>query len=495
MTTTAEPGARTRREYNVIGTRPIRHDGLDKVTGKAKFGADISLPGMLYGKILRSPFAHARIRSIDVSKALALPGVKAVVTGDDFSSIAERPIDFGETQGNVRILAENAMAQRKALYRGHAVAAVAAVSAHVAEEALSLIEVEYEPLPVVLTAQEAMRPDAPLLHENMTTRSLAERFARGTDTGVKSNVASHLQFKQGDVEAGFAQADMIVEREYTTSTVHQGYIEPHTSTASWAPDGRLTIWTSSQGAFGIRGQTAAILGVPESSVKVVPMEIGGGFGGKTVTYLDPVAALLSKQAGRPVKLTMSRTEVFEASGPTSAAYMRAKIGATKDGRITAAQLQLAYEAGAFPGSPVGAGANTGLAPYKIENLLVDGYDVVVNKPKVAAYRAPGSPQAAFAVESAIDELAERLGLDPLEFRLKNAAKQGDRLPSGAPLPPVGCETIERMMKAHPHYNAPLEGPNRGRGVAMGFWTNGGNQSSCTINVNSDGTISVITGSV
>ncbi|MHB8574576.1 MAG: xanthine dehydrogenase family protein molybdopterin-binding subunit, partial [Dehalococcoidia bacterium] len=409
--------------------------------------------------------------------------------------IEERAIDFGETMGNVRILAENALANKKVLYKGHAIAAIAATNAHVAEEAADLIEVEYEILPVVLTARDAMADGAPLLHDEMTTRSLAERFSRGTDTGVHSNVASHIQFKRGDLDEGFRQAEVIVEREYETKTVHQGYIEPHTATASWAADGRLTVWTSSQGHFGIRGQTAAILRLPESTVKVVPMEIGGGFGGKTVTYLEPLAALLSRKTGAPVKISMSRKDVFEASGPTSATIITAKLGADKSGRITAAQLNLIYEAGAFPGSPVGAGANTGLAPYNIDNVVIDGFDVVCNKPKVAAYRAPGSPQAAFAVESAIDELAEKLGMDPLDFRLRNAPRQGDRQPSGVPFPRIGCVEVEEAMQAHPHYTTPLEGPNRGRGVAMGYWGNAGNQSSATISVNADGTISMVTGSV
>jgi xanthine dehydrogenase molybdenum-binding subunit len=481
--------------FKVVGTRPIRHDGLDKVTGRAKYGADITLPGMLYGAVLRSPHAHARIRSIDTSKAEALPGVKAVVTSRDFPIVEEQMIDFGETLGNNRLLAENLLAHTKVLYHGHAVAAVAATSLHIAVEAVRLIDVEYEVLPPALTVREAMKEDAPLLHEQLTTRSIAERFTRGTDTGVRSNIASHIQFKRGDLEQGFAQADVIVEREFTTSTVHQGYIEPHVSTAHWLSDGRLTVWTSSQGAFGIRAQTASILGLPESTVKVIPMEIGGGFGAKLSTWLDPVAALLSKKSGRPVKIAMSRQEVFEASGPASATFMQAKIGADRSGRITAAELYLAYEAGAFPGSPVGAGASTGLAPYKIDNLLVDGYDVVCNKPKVAAYRAPGSPQAAYAVESVIDELAQKLGMDPVELRLKNAVSPGDRQPNDVPFGSVGCIEVEEALRDHPHYSAPLGGPNRGRGVAMGFWFNAGNQSSATINVNADGTISLITGSV
>ena len=481
--------------YQVVGSRPIRHDGVDKVTGRARYGADVRLPGTLHGKILRSPHGHARIVSIDASKALALPDVKAVVTSADVPIVKDTLIDYGETMGNARLLAENCLARDKALYKGHAVAAVAAANPHVAEEALALIEVEYEPLPVVLNALDAMREDAPLLHDAMTTRSIAERWTRGDDTGVHSNVASHLRFQRGDLDEGFAAADVVVEREFTTSTVHQGYIEPHTSTASWAPDGHVTIWTSTQGAFGIRGQAAAILGVPEGRVTVIPMEIGGGFGAKTYVHVDPVAALLSRASGQPVQVTMSRTEVFEASGPTSATTIRAKIGATNEGVITAAQLWMAYEAGAFPGSPVGAGAMTALAPYDVEHLLVDGYDVVVNKPKVGAYRAPGSPQAAFAVESVIDEIAQGIGVERMEFRLRNATREGDRMPSGVPFPAIGCVEVEEAIVNHPHYSAPIEGPNRGRGVAMGFWFNGGNQSSATVAVNADGTIALVTGSV
>jgi CO/xanthine dehydrogenase Mo-binding subunit len=495
MTTTADRPQQAESEYSVVGTRPIRHDGLDKVTGRARYGADIDLPGMLHGKVLRSPLAHARIISIDTREAEALPGVKGVVTGKDFPIMENRAIDFGESQGNNRMLAENLLARDKVLYKGHAVAAVAATSPHIAEEALNLIRVEYEPLPVLLNVHDAMKEDAPHLHEDLTTWKVPQRFVRGEDTGVKSNIASHIQFKRGDLEEGFRQADVIVEREFTTKTVHQGYIEPHTGTAYWSADGHLTVWTSSQGAFGIRNQTAALVGLPESRVKVIPMEIGGGFGGKLSTYLDPVAAVLSKKTGQPVKIVMSRTEVFEATGPTSATSMRCKIGADKNGKITAAELWLAYEAGAYPGSPVGAGVSTSFAPYNIENLLADGYDVVVNKPKVAAYRAPGSPQAAYAVECVLDEVAEKLGLDPIDFRLKNVPKEGDRMPSGVPLPRVGIAEVEEAMKNSDHYRSPLEGPNRGRGVAMGFWGNAGNNSSATINVNADGTISLVTGSI
>ena len=483
------------RNYKVVGTRPIRHDAPDKVTGRANYGADIQLAGMLHGKVLRSPHAHARIRSIDTSKAEALPGVKAVATAKDFPIIEDRVIDFAETQGNARMMADNVLANKKVLYKGHAVAAVAATDPHTAEEAIDLIEVDYEVLPTVLTIHDAMKEDAPLLHEDMSTRFRVERFARGEDTGKKSNIAGHLQFARGNLEQGFNEADVIIEREFDTQTVHQGYIESHASTASWASDGHLTVWTSTQGPFAIRSLTAAMLGIPESLVKVIPMEIGGGFGAKLVAYLDPVAAILSRKSGRPVKMVMSRTEVFEGTGPTSGTYMRCKIGATKAGRITAAELYLAFEAGAFPGSPVGGGALTGLGPYKIDNLLVDGYDVVCNKQKVQAYRAPGQPQAAFAVELVIDELAEKLEMDAMEFRLKNAVEEGDRMPNGVMFPRIGCKEVMEAMADHPHYKAPLEGRNRGRGISIGHRFNGGQPSSATIHVNSDGTISLLTGSV
>ena len=483
------------QEFKVVGTRPMRHDGLDKVTGRAKYGADIQMAGMLHGKILRSPHAHARIRYLDTSKAEALTGVKAVVTSADFPILEDQVIDLAETQGNVRMMAENVLAYEKVLYKGHAVAAVAATDPHLAEEALELIEVDYEVLPTVLTLHDALKENAPLLHENMTTRFRVERIGKGEDTGVQSNIAGHLQFKRGDLEQGFKEADVIVEREFNTQTVHQGYIEPHVSTAFWARDGHVTIWTSTQGPFAIRTATAAITGIPESMVKVIPMEIGGGFGAKVITYLDPVAAILSRKSGHPVKIVMTRKEVFEGTGPTSATHMRVKIGADRNGRITAAQHYLAYEAGAFPGSPVGGGALNGLGPYKIDNLLVDGYDVVCNKQKVQAYRAPGQPTAALAVETVIDELAQKLEMDPLEFRLKNAVQEGDRMPNQVPHSRIGCTELEEAMKAHPHYTAPLKGPNRGRGVAVGFRFQGGQVSSATINVNSNGTINLITGSV
>ena len=497
MTTT---GQRPASDYKVVGTRPIRHDGIDKVTGAAKYGADIQLAGMIHGKVLRSPYAHARIRSINPARAEALPGVLAVITAKDFPIIQDQIIDLAETQGNVRLMAEHVMAHQKALYQGHAVAAVAAVSPHIAEQALALIDVDYEVLEPVLSLDHAMRPDAPVIHETLSTHFKRERFARGEDTGARGNIASHIQHKLGDPEKGFREADVILEREFHTGTVHQGYIEPHASTATWSGDGRLTVWTCTQGSFAIRSSTAAICGVPEDLVRVIPTEIGGGFGAKITTYLEPLAAILSRKTGRPVKMVMSRKDVFEGTGPTSATGLRTKIGATKDGKITAAQVWMAFESGAFPGSPVGGGTLCATGPYNIENLLIDGYDVVVNKQKVQAYRAPGQPQGAFAVEPVIDELAQMLDMDPLELRLKNASREGDRMPNGVAHPRFGVREMEEAIRDHPHYSDPLGQPDnpaakRGRGVAVGYRWQAGQMSAATIIVNSNGTIGLVTGSV
>ncbi len=477
-----------KKEYKVIGTRPIRHDGVDKVTGRALYGADFHITGLLHGRVLRSPHAHARIVSIDTSRAEAYPGVKGVVTAQDLPTAADKIAELGEGPINLKYLCDNILANDKVLYKGHAVAAVAATNPHIAEEACELIDVEYEVLPPVLEVRAAMEPGAPLLHETLKTSSLGETAEE------PSNVASHLQHKKGNIEKGFADADVVVEREFVTGTVHQGYIEPHNATALYNPDGELTVWCSTQGAFTVREQLAEILQYPISKIKVVPMEIGGGFGGKINVYIKPVAALLAKKTGKPVKVLMSRGEVFEGTGPTPASYIRVKIGATKDGKITAAQTYLAFEAGAYPGSPVGAGAMCIFAPYNIENVLIDGYDVVVNKPKTAAYRAPGATNAAFGSETVIDELAEKLGLDALEIRLFNGAKEGDRRADGPVYPRIGfIETVE-AAKEHPHYTSPNGKKHHGRGVASGFWFNIGLQSSVTISVNPDGTINLVEGS-
>lgn len=476
------------KKYNVIGTRPIRHDGVDKVTGRAQYGADTRLTGMLYGRVLRSPLAHARIVSIDTSRAEALPGVKAVVTAADLPAAADEIADLGEGAANLRELSNNILTSGKVLYRGHAIAAVAAISPHIAQEALDLIDVEYEPLPPVLDVRDAMREDAPLVNENQHTKSLAGKSEK------PSNIAQHIQFEQGDVDKAFAEADVVVEREFRTTMVHQGYIEPQAATALWNSDGQLTVWTSTQGAFPARNQLAEILRHPISKIKVIPTEIGGGFGGKIPIYLEPVAAVLSRKTGKPVKMQMDRVEVFEGTGPTSGTWIKVKMGATRDGKLIVGQAALAYEAGAFPGAPVGAGCMTIFAPYDLPNLKIDGYDVLVNKPKVAAYRAPGAPQAAHAAEQVVDEIAEKLGQDPIKFRVANASREGTRTANGATFPPVGNLACLEAALSSDHWNSPLEGPNRGRGIASGFWFNVGLKSSVAASINPDGTVSLVEGS-
>ena len=487
------------QEFNVVGTRPVRPDGADKVTGKANYAADLNLPGLLYGKVLRSPHAHARIKSLDTSRAEALPGVRAVITSADIQKPSGRASELAEgAMVNYKFLSNNVLAEGKALYKGHAIAAVAAASAHAAEEALKLIDVEYEVLPPVMDGKEAMKEDAPLVHERlagMTTAAIRAGGILDDDDPTKgTNIANHFEFKLGDVEAGFQEADIIVEKETSTVAVHQGYIEPHCGTAQWHEDGSLTIWSSSQGQFMVRDYTARLVGVPVSKVKAIQMEIGGGFGAKLTVYMEPLAALLARKAGAPVKMAMNRAEIFEASGPTSGTYVSVKIGATKEGRITAASSTLIFEAGAFPGSPVPGGAQCMMSAYDIPNAYIEGYDVVVNRPKTSAYRAPGSPAAAFAMETAIDEICEKIGMDPLDFRLLNSSKEGVRRATGPLMPKVGfIETLE-AAKAHPHYSAPLEGPYRGRGVASGFWGNNSGPSSAVALVHPDGTVSLIEGS-
>ncbi len=473
-------------EFTYIGTRPVRPDGVDKVTGRARFGADLSLPGQLVAKVLRSPHAHARIKSIDTTAAAKLSGVKAIVTAADFKDQPSEFVPAGEMMINYRDVVRNVMAREKVLFEGHPVAAVAATSAAIAKQALKLIKVEYEVLPHVIDVLDAMKPDAPLLHEDMITQGVTPAPTK------PSNIAKRIELGLGDVAAGFAQADIIIERAFNTKPVHQGYIEPHACVASVSEDGQGELWVSTQGHWIVRAHCARLLGWDVSKIRVTAAEIGGGFGGKTVVYLEPVALALAKKSGRPVKMVMTREEVLKASGPTSGANVHVKMGALKDGTIVAAEAELKFQAGAFQGSPVQPAAMCAFAPYDIANVKLVGYDVVSNRPKVAAYRAPGGPIAEFAVESVVDELAAKVGMDPIAFRLKNAAKQGTRAAYGPKFGPVGfVETLEGA-KAHAHWRTPL-GKNQGRGVAAGFWFNIGGETSVSLSLNEDGTLSLTAG--
>lgn len=480
MTVTDDPT--TNPGYKWVGTRPIRPDGLDKVTGKAQFSADLVLPNMIEGAVARSPHAHARIVSIDTSVAEAMPGVQAVITGADFPDLAEAGAPAADVRESKKIIARD-----KVLFEGHPVAAVAATTRQEAQKAAAAIVVEYEVLPHALTVSEAMAEGAPVLHDDLITANVEPT------PETASNVASRAVQQRGDLDEGFAAADVVLEHRYTTKPVHQGYIEPHAAVADASQNGRVNLWFSSQSPFDIRATTAKLIGCSPSKIKVTPAEIGGGFGGKTVAYVEPIAAMLSRKANRPVRVVMDRHEVFLATGPTSGSEMRVKMGVTNDGKITAADIWMAFEAGAFPGSPVGAAAMTAIACYDVPNFFIEGFDVVVNKPKVAAYRAPGAPIIAFGVEGLLDELARAIDMDPIELRLANAAEEGVQAPYGPVHPRIGMvETLEAIRDSD-HYRSPVP-EGCGRGVASGFWFNIGGNSVATVNVHEDGNVSVIYGS-
>jgi CO/xanthine dehydrogenase Mo-binding subunit len=482
----------TKTDYKVVGKSPIRHDGLDKVTGRAVYGGDVKVPGLIWGDVIRSPHAHARIKSIDTSAAESMDGVFAVLTHADFPVADEREISAGEDVVNLKRDQANVMADNKVHYTGHVVAAVAAIDRNTAQEAANKIKVEYDVLTNVSDVDTAMAEDAPIILESLVGDHLGEDVPN-------TNIAKVFRHEFGDLEQAFDRSDLVIERTFSLSMIHQGYIEPHNATAVWAEDGNITVWSSTQGSFGVRGQTAGMIGVPESRVKVNYVEIGGGFGGKTKVYLAPIAALLSrKSGGRPVKLVMERTAVFEATGPAPGGKIRMKIGVTKEGKVTAADTDLIFESGGYPGSAVGAAAICVFACYNWPASRITGYDVLVNKPKSAAYRAPGSPQASFAIESVVDEICEEMGFDRIQFRLDNAAREGTRRGDGVQFPRVGLEECLIATRDSDHWNSPLgdapAGKARGRGIATAYWMNGGGKSTCDLMLQDDGTVMMNEGS-
>ncbi len=468
-------------DFKSVGTRPIRPDGVDKVTGRARYGADLDLPGQLVGRVLRSPHAHASIKKIDTSKAEALPGVKAIVTSKDLPDAPAKAAGLEATL-------ENCMARKKVFYDGHAVAAVAAIDAKTAKQALKLIDVEYKILKHVTDVDEAADPKAPVLHKDCLTRGVKPKPVKA------SNIARVSEFGHGNVKKGFKAADIVLERNFRTEQAHQGYIEPHACVASMSPDGSGELWVCTQGHFVFRQQCAQLLGLDESKLRVTSSEIGGGFGGKTHLWLEPVALALSRKANLPVKLVMTREEVFRASGPTSAASIDIKMGVTRDGTITAGEATLRYSSGPWVGSWAMLGAMTSFACYDLENVKTVGKEILVNRPKTTAYRAPSAPMAAFAVESMIDELAAQIGMDPVDLRLKNVAREGTRASYGPVYGPIGIEPSLEAAKIHPHMSAPLK-ENQGRGMACGFWFNFGGQACTDLNINADGSVSLTVGTI
>jgi len=481
-----------KKEYKVIGTRPIRHDGYDKVTGRAQYGADIKLPGLVFGAVLRSPHAHAIIKNIDTSEAEKLSGVLAVMTAKDLPRLENIQRASAEESGSEKHLSENVLAHKKVMYKGHAVAAVAAGDINTAEEALNKIKVDYEVLEPVINVDQAMDKDAPIILEGFEADHLGKKV-------LNTNVALHEIHDFGDVEKGFSESDFVLENEVNMQTVHQGYIEPHNATAIWDEEDRVKIWTSTQGSFTVRDSVSKVLGLDVSRIRVTPMEIGGGFGGKIPIYLEPLAAVLSRKSRRPVKLIMTRTDVFESTGPAPGGKVKVKLGVDSSGKILAASAVIKLEAGGFPEAFIEAASQCVFSCYDIPSTRIEGYDVIVNKPSSAAYRAPGSPQVAFAIETLVDEICDKKGWDPLEFRVKNVARKGTRTALGPLYTRIGLEECLEAAKKSDHWNSKLNdnlpsGKKRGRGIASGYWFNIGFKSHVNLALNSDGTVALTEGS-
>jgi CO/xanthine dehydrogenase Mo-binding subunit len=520
---------------SAIGRSIPRVDGPPKVTGLTRYAGDVQLPGMLHARLVLSPHPHARIVRIDVEGARRVPGVVGVFTGRDLPVRSPDPNDRSRAP----------LAIDRVLFNGHPVVAVVAESEAVAEDAAERVQVEYEELPAVTDPEAAMRAGAPVVRE--TTGGDSDELAmHGAEQGgakdeeaLPPNVLASAAFERGDVGAGFGEAAVVVERRFRTSIVHQGYLEPRAAVASMDSLGEVTVWTSVQALFFARSQVAETLGLPEHRVRVVAMPIGGGFGGKFV-LIEPLAAVLAVALRRPVSVVFSRAEEFLATTPAPQAIFDVKLGARRDGRLTALEARIVFDGGAYGGSPVGIAALLIGGYYRCPSLAIRGWDVLTHKPGSGAYRAPGAVQATFAIESALDEVAERLDMDALELRLLNAVAEGDPMPTGKPWPRIGLrECLERIRderdrrrggQAPEHRGGPRRAPRgmqaaragaapaaegsdrapegaglaaaparpaawRGIGVAVGGWVGGVEPSSAVCRLNKDGSLSVIVGSV
>lgn len=478
-------------DTSLIGKPAKRIEGDLKVTGAMRYVDDLRMPGMLHARLVTSIYPHADITGIDTSAASTAPGVVAVYTGKDVHPDGPEPKDRNH----------HMLARDKVMYYGQPVAVVLATSEQTAAEAAELVEVSCSPLGVVVDPLTGMERDAPVIRAKADASEWGEGQMHATVSGgddldisrLPDNITNATRFSRGDVEQGFAEADEIVERRYETHWVHQSYIEPHSTAA--VPDmlGNLTIYTSTQGQFYARNTTADVLGIPQNKIKLVGMEVGGGFGGKVV-MLEPITGWLALKHNAPVKLVMTRSEELMMGNPAPASVIDMKIGATKDGRITAIESRIVFDSGCYPGTPVTIAALMMGGYYQTENLSITGYEVLTNKPGTGAYRAPGAPQATFAIEQAVDELATKLGWDPIEFRLRNASKEGDPQPNDVPWPRIGLHEILQAMSEHEVWKQRGQKPNTGVGVAIGGWPGGVEPCAANVRVNTDGTMLVTLGS-
>ncbi len=477
------------RTNSVLGKSIVRVDGRDKVTGQTRYTGDLRLPDMLHAKLALSQHARARIVSIDTSAARQVPGVVDVVTGPDILAMAPGARD------------NMLLATDKVVYYGQPVAAVLAETAAAAEEGAAAVSVEYEELPAAVETLAAMAEDAPPVkegdedHEDETAQMHATvgDDPDGPQRQLPRNVSQSARFERGDVAAGFAAADHIVERTYRTHRVHQSYLETQSTVATTDPFGQLQIYTSTQAMFYVRSATAKALGIPETDIKVTGMPVGGGFGAKFL-HLEPLTAALALRSGRPVRLVLDRTDDYLSTKPAPESVIELKTGVTNDGTITAIQARVIMDGGAGGGSPMSVACLLLGGYYRCDNLLVEGYEVLTNKPTPGAYRAPGAPQGTFAIESNVDEMAKALGMDPVEFRLKNCAVEGDPLPNGQPWPSIGLKECLEALRDHPAYGEwRSDGRGEGVGVAIGGWLMGVEPSAATCRLNADGTLTVLLG--
>ncbi len=486
-------GAEGERELRIVGRRVPRVDARERVTGKASYAADLQLPGLVHAKLLRSPHAHARIRRIDTTRAEALAGVLAVVTAADFPELPlGATVAMGDTGFDVWVVANTNMAREKVFWVGQPVAAVAAADPHIAEAAVKLIEVVYDPLPAVVDLADAMAPGAPVLHSHVVTKGVEP------PPRAPSNVVSRTLIARGDTAAAVETAHALGQASVRVNTAHQGYLEPQVVVADVDPNGFATVWASTQGQFTAELMIARCLGLPQSKIRVVPMEVGGAFGGKIAIHGEAVAVRLAEKCGRPVKLVLTREEVLQGgSGPAAGAIIDVRVAADKDGRLTAIEGTYHVDAGGLPGMSPSLIMQASAALYQCPNLKLEGYDVVTNKPRTEAYRAPGGIQAAFCVEQAMDVLCQRLDMDPLEFRKRNAAVTGSMMPIGTPFPSIGLTAILDAVGRHPCWTEPLVPGRhpRGRGLALGYWRGTSMTSAAHVTIAGDGRPMVTMGPV
>jgi CO/xanthine dehydrogenase Mo-binding subunit len=467
-------------DTRVVGKSLPRFDAPGKVMGTAVYAADFVLPGMLHGKIVRSSEPHARLRRVDPSRALAIAGVRAVITAADVPDVR-----YGGA-----IKDETVFARDKVRYVGQPVAAVVATTPEVALAGAEAVEAEYEPLPPVFDVAAALAPGAPLIHEAWQDYTAIPILHRD------GNVCNRARIVVGDVERGWAEADRVFEHRFSTAMVHQGYTEPRAAVAAWDSSGLVTVWSNTQLPFEIQNTLAEILAIPPSKIRVIVLGIGGAFGGKLRVGVEHVAALLARKCGRPVKVMTTIEEELTAAYPRQGAVVELKTGVTRDGRITAREGRIYFDTGAFAGSGPGVASVATLVlagPYRIANLFLEGYAVYTNKTNCGSYRAPSGPQANFAVESQMDVIADALGLDPLEFRLRNIVREGDLGPTGQVLSAVSIEECLLRAAEAIGWKDRRPGPGRGKGLACGWWTTTGGSSGVYAKINPDGTVALNTG--